>query len=84
MAGLAFLLDFLDHSNENARTQVIRLSKTHSKNGLNIYPHDYYYWTEALVMTLKKHDPDWYDDLSFYWREVIFYPISFMISQYFK
>lgn len=83
MAGLGYILDFLDHSNENAKAQVIRLSRTHSKENMNIYPHDYYYWIEALVMTLKKHDPSWYDDLAFYWREVIFYPISFMISQYF-
>lgn len=84
MFGIQYLLDYLDHKNENARTQVLRLSQTHSKHGLNIYPHHYYYWMEALIMTVKKHDFNWYNDLSFYWREVIFYPISFMISQYYS
>lgn len=83
MAGLSYILDFLDHSNTNARNQVVRLSQTHAKRNLNIYPHDYYYWIEALVMTVKEHDPSWHDRLAFYWREVIFYPVSFMISQYF-
>ena len=84
MMGLQYILDYLDHSNQNARVQVLRLSQTHSKNNMNIYPHDYYYWMDALVMTVKKHDPQWYDDLGFYWREVVFNPISFMISQYFQ
>lgn len=83
MVGLQYIIDFLDHTNQNARTQVVRLSHTHSKHGLGIHPHDYYYWIEALIMTAKKHDPSWHDNLAFYWREVIFYPVSFIISQYF-
>jgi hemoglobin-like flavoprotein len=82
--GLEFFMGFLDHSDENARTQVLRISQTHSKFNLNIHPHDYYYWIEALVMTVKTLDPSWYKDMEYYWREVISYPVSFMISQYFK
>jgi len=84
MAGLQYMFDYLDHTNENARAQVLRLSQSHSKKNLNIYPHHYYYWQEALIMTARKHDPSWHDTLGFYWREVIFYPLSFMISQYFS
>lgn len=83
MAGLKYILDFLDNSNTNARAQVLRLSQSHAKDNMNIYPHDYYYWIDALVMTVRKHDTQWYNDLAFYWREVVFYPVSFMISQYF-
>jgi hemoglobin-like flavoprotein len=82
--GLEFFMGFLDHSDDNARTQVLRISQTHSKFNLNIHPHDYYYWIEALVMTVKTLDPSWYKDMEYYWREVISYPVSFMISQYFK
>jgi hemoglobin-like flavoprotein len=84
MAGLSYILDFLDHSNTHARKQVLRLSQTHAQRNLNIYPHDYYYWIEALIMTVKAHDPSWHERLTFYWREVIFAPVSFMISQYFS
>jgi hemoglobin-like flavoprotein len=83
MAGLKFMLDFLDQSNTNARAQVLRLSQSHSQENLNIYPHHYYYWIEALILTIKKHDPSWHNDLGYYWKEVVSYPISFMISQYF-
>jgi len=82
--GLEFLMGFLDHSDEHARKQVLRISQSHSKHNLNIHPHDYYYWIEALVMTVKSHDPSWYKDMEYYWREVISYPVSFIISQYFK
>lgn len=81
--GLDFIMGFLDHSNANARTQILRISQTHSHNNLNIHPHDYYYWIEALVMTVKSTDPAWHNDLEYYWREVISYPVSFIMSQYF-
>ncbi len=84
LMGLDFMIGFLDHSNENARKQVIRLSQTHAKKNLNIHPHDYYYWIEALVMTVKTQDPLWNKDYEYYWREVISYPVTFMISQYFS
>ncbi len=84
LMGLDFMIGFLDHSNENARKQVIRLSQTHAKKNLNIHPHDYYYWIEALVMTVKAQDPLWNKDYEYYWREVISYPVTFMISQYFS
>lgn len=84
LAGVQYLLDFLDGSNENARKQVLRLSQTHSRYNLNIPPHFYYYWIEALIMTSQRHDKAWYSDLGYYWREVIFYPVSFIISQYFN
>lgn len=81
--GLVFLVGFLNHTDENSRNQILRLAKTHSKEGLNIHPHHYYYWIEALIMTAKKKDPQWYNDLEYYWREVITMPISFMVSQYY-
>lgn len=83
MRGLEFMMGFLDHSDTHSRQQILRISQTHSKKNLNIHPHDYYYWIEAMVLTIKKHDPMWYDDMEYYWREVISFPITFMISQYF-
>lgn len=83
MHGLQFLMGFFDPKNQYAKTQVKRIALSHSKGALNIHPHSYYYWIEALIMTLKEFDPKWYDEMSFYAREVISAPISFIISQYF-
>jgi hemoglobin-like flavoprotein len=84
MNGLEFLIGFLDETDEHSRKQIIRLAKTHSADNLNIHPHHYYYWIDALVMTASELDPDWKDDFQYYWREVIHFPVSFMISFYYK
>jgi len=81
--GLRFLTEYSVKDNANAHTQIARLSEVHSHKGLDVHPKLYYYWIEALIMTMKKEDPDWYDDMEYYWREVIFVPISFFISRFF-
>ena len=84
MRGLEFLIAFLDQTDENARRQILRIATSHSASGMKIHPHQYYYWIEALIMTVKKLDKDWYQDQEYYWREVITFPTSFIISQYFN
>jgi hemoglobin-like flavoprotein len=82
--GLTYLFEFSeDENNEHARVQFKRICESHSVHNLNIHPHHYYYWIEALIMTFKAHYEDWFHDLEYYTREVLFLPISFMISQYF-
>ena len=83
MHGLSFLISFLDQKDPHARQQVLRISRSHSKFNMNVHPHEYYYWIEALILTVKNHDPQWMQDLTYYWREVISYPIMFIVSQYF-
>ena len=84
LVGLQYMIDYTDSDDENAKKQIIRLARVHSEKNLGIHPHHYYYWVEALIMTLKKADKDWYDDMEFYWREVIYFPVTFFISQYYK
>lgn len=81
--GLNFLFGHLDKSDHNSRDQILRIAKTHSQTGLNIHPHHYYYWIEALLLTAKQCDKDWYDDMEYYWREVVSFPVYFIISMYF-
>lgn len=83
--GIEHLLGFLGDDPENIHHKnIIRLSQSHSKFNLNIHPHNYYYWIDAMIMTLKEYDELWYDDLEYYTRECLFAPISFMISLYHK
>ena len=79
-----FLLGFLSKEDEHARKQVMRIAVSHSHQGMNIHPLHYYYWIEALILTAQKTDPLWSEGMEFYWREIIFYPVSFIISQYFS
>ncbi len=80
--GIDFLFEY-SQKDENAKKQISRLARVHNIEGLNIHPHLYYYWVEALVLTIKKMDPAYEDDLEFYIREIVSYPISFFVSQYF-
>lgn len=82
MLGLSHLFHYFDEQDIFHHKQIVRLANVHSHDNLNIHPHMYYYWIEALVMTCKKVDPQWYEDLQYYLRETIFFPISFMISLY--
>jgi hypothetical protein len=75
---------FKEEDNEIHRQNLVRLGTTHSKKNLNIHPHAYYYWIDAHIMTLKELDPNWDDDLQYYVRECLFFPVSFMISLYHK
>jgi hemoglobin-like flavoprotein len=84
MHGMDILIGFLSERKGHPRQQLLRLSHSHSNHGLKIHPHDYYYWLEAMIMTVHKFDPSWHEEMAFYWREVLFFPISFMISQYFS
>lgn len=75
---------FADEKNEIHRKNIVRLAESHSKNNLNIHPHKYYYWIDAMVMTLRELDHEWEENNQFYVRECLFFPVSFIISLYHK
>lgn len=81
--GLEILVKYLDDEDKFTKKQITRLARTHNHYNLDIHPHSYYYWVEALILTIKDLDSKWYDDLEYYWRECISFPINFIISQYF-
>lgn len=76
------LFNFSSDPGHHHHRQIARIAQNHSKHGLNVHPHLYYYWIEAMIMTLKKLDPSWYDGLAYYLRECLFFPVSFIISCY--
>jgi hemoglobin-like flavoprotein len=80
---LTFLFGFFEAQNETAKIQIQRIAKSHSHAGLSIHPHYYYFWIEALIMTARTLDKNWYKDLEYYFREVINFPVSYIISQYY-
>ena len=82
--GIQHLLGFLGKDpGKIHHKNILRLSESHSKKNLNIHPHNYYYWIDAMIMTLEEFDPKWHKSLEYYHRECVFFPISFMISRYY-
>ena len=83
MQAVGMLISDLDDEDKFSKKQISRLAISHNHYNLDIHPHSYYYWVEALVLTLKEMDPQWYDSMEYYWRECVSFPVSYMISQYF-
>ena len=84
LSGMSSMLGYLTEGEGKHRADFLEICKSHSHDRLNIHPHEYYYWSEAVILTVSRLDPMWYDDMEYYWREVMSAPLSFMISQYFK
>ena len=75
---------FLDDKNDIHHKNLVRIGESHSKKNINIHPHVYYYWIDAMIMTLSELDHKWVDSYQFYVRESLFFPVSFIISLYHK
>ncbi len=45
-----------------------RLGRTHGSTGMKITPDMYRHWTEALIGTMREHDPEWNPGLEREWR----------------
>lgn len=84
LKGVEHIAGFFEKKDQIHHQNVLRLAESHSKKNLDIHPHHYYYWIDAMIMTLKAVDHLWYDDMEYYTRECLFFPISFMISLYHK
>lgn len=82
--GIDHLIGFFDKEDTHHHGNLSRIAETHSYKNLNIHPQSYYYWIEAMVMTLRESDHNWYKDLEHYSRECLFFPVSFIISNYFR
>ena len=52
-------------------TKLQALAKSHSREKMNIEPHLYHYWVEALISTISQHDRECNDDTIKDWREVL-------------
>ncbi|MDA8791816.1 globin [Bacteriovoracaceae bacterium] len=81
--GLEIIIRYLDDEDKYNKQQIMRIAKSHNHYNLDIHPHSYYYWIEALILTIKKFDSQWFDDLEYYWRECVSVPINFITSQFF-
>jgi hemoglobin-like flavoprotein len=78
------LIGFFKEDDKRHHRHIARIAETHSQRNLNIHPHSYYYWIDAMVLTLKEMDHLWENKFEFYVRECLFFPVSFIISLYHK
>lgn len=52
-------------------TKLQALAKSHSRDKLDIQPHLYTYWIDALIRTVEQHDKQANAETARAWREVL-------------
>lgn len=68
--------------NSPARHSLPGLAEKHSHKGLDIRPELYDIWLEALLETVKRHDPEHSPKIEEAWRGALASGIKYMRSQY--
>ncbi|MBE03255.1 globin [Marinobacter lutaoensis] len=58
------------------------LGESHSRRRYNIRPEWYALWLDALVKTVRAHDPDYTPELGAAWREVLMPGINLIRDAY--
>jgi hypothetical protein len=66
----------------DARKELERLAERHSRRGVDIAPHLYELWLDALCEAVEQHDPDFTADLSKQWREAMRPGIELIVAGY--
>ena len=52
-------------------TKLQALAKSHSRENLDIQPHLYTFWVDALIHTVERHDKQATAETSRAWRDVL-------------
>jgi len=57
-------------------------AETHNRDHLDIPPHLYRYWLEAILGTAQEFDPEWDDETEAAWQRILGHIVKFMASHY--
>ena len=76
------ILCLVMHARGMPDTKIRALGESHSKRQMDIKPHYYSVWVDALMETLHRHDPDFTMDLENTWRNVMAPSINTIKSMY--
>ncbi len=65
-----------------ARNELERLGERHSRRGVDIAPHLYELWLDALCEAVEEHDPEFTAELGKQWREAMRPGIELIVARY--
>ncbi|MEW5251252.1 globin [Microbulbifer sp. 2201CG32-9] len=65
------IMQLVLHARGMPDTKLRALGESHSRSGYNIHPQWYGLWLEALIQTLRKHDPEFTEATEVSWRRAI-------------
>lgn len=79
--GIQLMIEFAE-GDRSGLEELGNLRIKHDHKHLNIDPHLYELWKQALVLALEEHDDHWDADLKDKWEEVLDAGIEYMIHGY--
>lgn len=65
------IMQLVLHARGMSDRKLRSLGESHNRNGYNIPPEWYNLWLDALMATVRKHDPEYSNDLERSWRETL-------------
>ncbi|AMX03624.1 globin [Microbulbifer thermotolerans] len=65
------IMQLVLHARGLPDTKLRALGESHSRRGYNVRPDFYHLWLEALMKTLRRHDPEFSDTVESAWRRAI-------------
>jgi hemoglobin-like flavoprotein len=66
----------------SARAELEQLAERHSRRGVDVPPHLYDLWLDALCETVQQHDPEFKPELANEWRAAMRVGIELIVSGY--
>jgi hemoglobin-like flavoprotein len=66
----------------DARAELERLGQRHSRRGVDIPPHLYNLWLDALCEAVEEHDPEFTADIGNQWRGAMRPGIELLVAHY--
>jgi hypothetical protein len=72
----------VDQNEPGAIQELKRLGEQHSRRGVDIPPHLYDLWLDALCEAVEKHDPEFEPTLNDKWRAAMRPGIKMIVSRY--
>lgn len=65
------IMQLILHARGMPDSKLRALGESHSRGGYNIRPDMYGTWLDALMDTVRKHDPEYSDTLASAWRRAL-------------
>lgn len=78
---LIYLISF-PTGNVFSQQRVTELAMSHSQIGLNVRPELYVTWVDSLIESVRRHDPQFTNELGAAWRQVLAPGIAAMVARY--
>ena len=71
-----------NHKRADVQDDMEKLARRHSRSGVDIPPHMYELWLDALCEAVQKHDPEFTAEVTELWRSAMKPGIELIISRY--